>query len=62
MILPPDAYPVWLDSAMRDVERIQALLTPYPADTMTAYPVSTRVNSPAYDAPDLVKPLPAPSH
>ena len=57
VILPPDAYNVWLDPAMRDVDPVQALLTPYPADQMVAYPVSTRVNNPAYDAPDLVEPL-----
>ena len=57
MILPPDAYPVWLDSAMRDVERIQALLTPYPADPMVAYPVSTRANNPANDMPEGIRPV-----
>lgn len=57
MILPSGAYTVWLDSAMRDVERVQALLTTYPAEAMMAYPVSTKVNNPAYDAPDLLEPL-----
>ena len=59
VILPPDAYTVWLDPAMRDVEPIQALLTPYPADAMIAYPVSPRVNSPANDASGLVASLPS---
>ena len=54
VILPPDAYTVWLASAIRDVETVQALLTPYPADAMTAYLVSTRVNNPAYDAPECI--------
>ena len=54
MILPPDAYTGWLDPAMRDVESVQALLTPYPAEQMIAYPVSPRVNSPAYDAPECI--------
>ena len=53
----PDVYGVWLDPAMRDVEPVQALLTPYPAEEMVAYPASTRVNSPANDAPDLVEAL-----
>jgi len=57
VILPPSAYGVWLDSAMRDVETVQALLTPYPANEMIAYPVSTRVNNPAYDAPECIAPL-----
>ncbi len=54
---PPDAYTVWLDPTVRDVERAQANLTPLPADAMVAYTVSTRVNSPAHDLPDLVEPL-----
>ena len=57
VILPPDAYNVWLDPAMRDVERVQALLTPYPAEQMIAYPVSPRVNNPADDTPECIAPL-----
>jgi len=57
VILPSDAYTVWLDPAMRDVDPVQALLTPYPAEKMMAYPVSTRVNSPANDLPECVAPL-----
>ena len=57
VILPPDAYTVWLDPTVRDVECVQALLMPYPADAMTAYPVSTRVNNPATDSPECMAPL-----
>jgi len=35
VILPPDAYNVRLDPAMREMEPVQALLTPYPAAEMT---------------------------
>jgi len=35
---PEDKELGQLDRAMRDVEPAQALLTPYPADEMTAYP------------------------
>ena len=56
-ILPSSAYSLWLDLALRDVESVQALLTPYPADAMIAYPVSARVNNPAYDAPECIAPL-----
>jgi putative SOS response-associated peptidase YedK len=31
---------------------------PYPAKPMTMWPVSTRVNSPANDDPDLLTPVP----
>lgn len=57
VILPPDAYSLWLDPTIGEVERLQTLLTPYSADAMTAYPVSTRVNSPAYDSPECIAPL-----
>jgi len=35
----------------------QELLGPYPDDEMRAYPVSTAVNSPANDRPELVEPV-----
>ncbi len=57
VILPPDAYNLWLDPTMRDVEPVQPLLTPYPADAMIAYPVSTRVNNPANDSPECIAPV-----
>ena len=57
VILPASAYSLWLDPTVRDVEPVQALLTPYPADEMIAYPVSTRVNSPANDSPECIAPL-----
>jgi SOS response associated peptidase (SRAP) len=52
-----NGYAVWLNPTARDIEPLQALLTPYPADAMTAYPVSTRVNNPANDAPERITPL-----
>jgi len=56
VILPSSAYRLWLDPAVRDVGPVQALLKPYPADEMIAYPVSTRVNNPAYDTPECIAP------
>lgn len=43
-IIDPENYDAWLES--RDTTIPLALLQPYPAERMTAYPVSTRVNSP----------------
>jgi putative SOS response-associated peptidase YedK len=57
VILSPDAYKLWFDPTLREVEPLQPLLTPYPADAMTAYPASTRMNNPAYDAPECIAPL-----
>ena len=53
VVLAPDDYSHWLD-----VENPVAakLLRPYPADAMTAYPVSTRVNSPKSDDAEIIEP------
>ncbi len=57
VILEPAAYDLWLDPAIQEVDCLQPLLRPYPGEMMTAFPVSTRVNNPAHDAPDCVAPL-----
>lgn len=57
VILAPEDYNLWLDPGVQDVERLQPLLRPYPSDEMIAYPVSTRVNDPANDAPECMEPL-----
>lgn len=59
VILPPKDYAQWLDSAPQKPEGLQHLLAQYPAGEMTAHPVSTLVNSPANDRPELVQPIPA---
>lgn len=48
---------VWLDPTIQDPARLLPLLTPYPAEEMEVYPVSTKVNSPAKDGPECVEPL-----
>jgi putative SOS response-associated peptidase YedK len=56
VILPESAYAAWLDPAPRKPEELQDLLTPY-AGEMSAYPVSTIVNSPANDRAEILAPL-----
>ena len=58
VILATKHYDLWLDSSIQEVERLQPLLHPYPADDMTAHPVSTRVNNPANDTPECIEPFP----
>jgi putative SOS response-associated peptidase YedK len=48
-------YSMWLDPTMKTLASLEPLLRPYPAKTMTAYAVSTRVNSPARDDPGCVE-------
>ncbi|MDI6696404.1 MAG: SOS response-associated peptidase [Anaerolineales bacterium] len=57
VILPEAAYDFWLTPGEQPIERLQALLQPYPADEMKAYPVSTLVNSPANDAAACIQPV-----
>lgn len=51
VILNPEDENTWLSGG--DVEVIQSLCKPYPADDLRAYPVSKRVNNPENDTPDL---------
>ena len=54
LLVSPEDAPRWLD---RDVQDVTDLLRPYPAEEMTAYPVSTRVNKADNDGPELIEPL-----
>jgi putative SOS response-associated peptidase YedK len=56
VILPPEAYPQWLDPAVRTRESLDPLLQPFPAEKMDAYPVSTLVNNPKNDLSECVIP------
>lgn len=55
VILPPEAYNLWL-SPDTEIELLQSLLQPYRASEMLAYPIGTQVNSPAYNQPDCIRP------
>ena len=55
VILPPDAYTAWLNPSAQTPELL-SWLKPFPAEAMTAYPVSRLVNSPANDLPDCILP------
>lgn len=57
VILPEDAYEAWLDPAERSPDELSALLGPYPAGEMAAYPVSQAVNNPANDVPECIVPV-----
>lgn len=56
VILPPDQYDRWLDPGLRDPAAILPLLRPYPAEAMTSWEVSTRVNKAGEDDPSLIEP------
>lgn len=56
LIIAPQDYAAWLDPEARDPLALKALVRPYPAERMTAHPVSMRVNTPAADDASLLEP------
>ena len=56
VILPRDVYAQWLDPAPQQPAALQGLLVPYPESEMEAIPISTLVNSPANDRPEVILP------
>jgi putative SOS response-associated peptidase YedK len=58
VILRPEHYALWLDPANDNVDSLQPLLAPYPADQMMTYPVSTHINDPKHDDVSCIAPFP----
>lgn len=56
VILHPRDYAKWLDPSPQPPDQLKPLIKPFPAELMNAYPVSTLVNTPANDIPELVVP------
>jgi putative SOS response-associated peptidase YedK len=46
---------LWLDPKTEDPTVLKKLLIPYPAEEMVAHPVSTLVNSPKNQGPELIQ-------
>ena len=57
VILPRELESLWLDDDMQDPAALTGVLTPYPAGKMEVYEVSTLVNSPSNDGPEVVAPV-----
>jgi putative SOS response-associated peptidase YedK len=58
VILTPETERKWLDTDSSE-EDLLSLLVPYPANEMGHYAVSSKVNNPANDSPDLIEPAAA---
>lgn len=56
VIVEPEDFDLWLHPEP-DPEQGLHLLRPYPAEKMTAYPVSTLVNNPRNDTAECIEPL-----
>ncbi|MBC8123110.1 MAG: SOS response-associated peptidase [Gemmatimonadaceae bacterium] len=57
VILDAPNYEDWLDPDEQRAEAVLPLLRPYSPSSMVAFPVSTLVNSPSQDKPELVNSL-----
>jgi putative SOS response-associated peptidase YedK len=57
VILAPDDWDIWLAPEAGNTKILQNLLQPYPDDDLTAWPVSTNVNSPKNDFEECIEPL-----
>lgn len=56
VILPREAWPLWLDPGAQTRE-LSPLLVPYPAERMAAHPVSSAVGNVKNDGPELILPV-----
>jgi putative SOS response-associated peptidase YedK len=57
VIVPPEAFDLWIDAGQVDALTATALIAPAPDGLLEACPVSTAVNRTANDSPDLLAPL-----
>jgi putative SOS response-associated peptidase YedK len=57
VILPRESEALWLDPEERDTAMLSELLLPYDSDRMEAYEVSTLVNSPRNNFPEVIEPV-----
>jgi len=61
VVLPEPAWNAWLDPDNRDTETLAQLLVPAPDDDFMFFPVSTLVNKPEHQGPELLEPVPEPA-
>ncbi|HEY1309417.1 MAG TPA: SOS response-associated peptidase [Pseudolabrys sp.] len=57
VIVPPEAFDLWLDNATVDATAAAALIAPAPDDLLEANEISTAVNRTANDGPKLLEPV-----
>ena len=57
VIVPPEAFDLWLDAAEVDAATAAALIAPAPDNLLEAYEISTAVNRTANDNAKLLEPV-----
>jgi putative SOS response-associated peptidase YedK len=59
VIVPPEAFDLWLNCNDVDAKTAEAMIAPAPGDVLEAYEISTAVNRTANDSPKLLEPVAA---
>jgi len=57
VVLGESAWSTWLDPENHDLDALRALLEPPPSEWFDTYPVSTLVNKPVHNGPELLEPV-----
>ncbi len=57
VILDEEGQKIWLDPSVTDYDTLRSVLKPFPAEEMTTYQVSSDVNRPQNNSPELIKPV-----
>jgi putative SOS response-associated peptidase YedK len=57
VILKPESYDEWLDTKVKDTNKLQELLKPYSSKEMDSHAVSKNVNIPESNSAELIKPM-----
>jgi putative SOS response-associated peptidase YedK len=55
VIIPPDAYDLWLNPDVEEPERLSSLLVPFAPEQMEGFAVDKRVNVPSIDTRELIR-------
>ena len=58
-VLKPEAWSLWLGEEPADPDELKALLTPFPSEEMTCWPVSSRVGNVRNNDASLIEPIAA---
>ncbi|RMG41952.1 MAG: SOS response-associated peptidase [Planctomycetota bacterium] len=61
VIVPPEAYDLWLQPEGVSLQELESLLRPYPAEEMAMVPISRRINNPRNDDPECLRPVGEPA-
>jgi putative SOS response-associated peptidase YedK len=59
VVLAPESWPIWLGEQPTEPAQLKALLAPYSAEQMVAWPVSARAGNVKNNDPSLIEPIAA---